>query len=325
MKKINFKQHDITNIELILPNFNLTYEQEFTHLNKKKLLRIKENLGFSKHYVSNNDTYASDLAIEALKNTFKNFDKKKLDALIIISPSPDFLAPSMSFIIHNKLNLPKNIIMIDKIGFCTSIIQGIFEAFSLINGNENIYNVIVVYASVINKKIKEESFFMHSSDSASAILIKKSHDNIVNKYTEQSFSEYTLKETHPLTGYKEGIDEFKMDNNIFFSFIYDNFPTFFNNFIKGEAEPDFYLIHSPNKFTYSQITSKIQLDKNKLPNKFGYELFAFTNANSILFDLFLNKNILGHKVALMSQGASINFNAMLLDTNQNTNINLNFI
>ncbi|HEG0613930.1 TPA: hypothetical protein SB591_000318 [Campylobacter coli] len=323
MKQNIIKQHDIKNIELVLPNFNLDYTQEFPELNSKQIKRIKDNLGFSRHYICNQDTYASDLAAEALKNIFKNFDPKKLDALIVISPSPDFLAPPMSFIIHKKLNLSNDLIMIDRFGFCASVIQGIFEGFSLLN-NKNLNNVIVVYTSAISKKIKDKNFFMYSSDSASAILITKSKMSNKCMYVEQNFSDHTLKETIPMTGYKNGIDELKIDNNIFFSFVQDKLPIFFNDITSNQIKPDFYLLHSPNKFTYSQLISKLNIDKNKIPNAFAFENFGFLNANSIMFDLFLNQHLLGNNLLMMSQGASISLSAIFLKIQKNTKINLNF-
>ncbi|EAI7261265.1 hypothetical protein CK581_04310 [Campylobacter lari] len=324
MKKIKIQQHNIKNIELVLPQFNLNYNQEFPEIHDKKIKRIKEHLGFSKHFICDQETYASDLAIDALKNIFKNFDSKKLDALIVISPSPDFLAPSMSFLIHQKLNLHNDLIMIDKFGFCTSITQGIFEAFTILN-NENINNVAIVYTSVINKKINDINFFMYSSDSACAILIEKA--NVYHKctYAEQNFSDCTLKETLPMTCYKEGINELKINNDIFFNFTQEKLPIFFDLFLDDGNTPDFYLLHSPNKFTYFQLISKLNIEKNKIPSVFAFEKFGFLNANSIMFDLFLNQHLLGKKLLLMTQGASISLNAITLEIHKNTKINLNFL
>lgn len=102
--------------------------------------------------------------------------KDELDVLLVYSFSPDFLAPALSSLIHKNLGLSEKTLCFDNIAFCPGFLQGLMQAFSLLD-NENIKKIAFICASVKSKKIpkKDKITYLSNSDSASVILLEKSN------------------------------------------------------------------------------------------------------------------------------------------------------
>ncbi|EAI9065361.1 hypothetical protein C0883_03950 [Campylobacter lari] len=315
MSVMIFNQHDIKMVSLVLPEKRI-FKDEFNYLNDAKITKIKENLGFDCHCIANDRTYSSDLAIKAIGKILENFDKNYLDMLISITPSPDFLAPQTASIIHKKLQLPDHTILLDKTGFCSSILQGLFFAFTFLD-NPNINNIILTYSQTVSKKIQDDNFYRNISDNACAFLIQKSNNPLKNIYSELNLTSFAEKETIPIEAYKQGADHFYVNNGIFFEESQANYPLFYNKLILKTKEIEYYFLHSPNQFFYKKMVENLSIPYNKLPKKMAYSFFGSLGANTIFFDLHLNKeyvfNGCNKKLFLGSQGGGITLNALTLN------------
>ncbi|MFG5124591.1 hypothetical protein O8I50_05985 [Campylobacter lari] len=292
------------------------FKEEFCNFDNTKIVKIKENLGFDCHYIADNNTYSSDLAIKAISKILEGFDKNLLDMLIYITPSPDFIAPPTTSLIHKELQLCKHTILLDKIGFCSSILQGLFFAFSFLD-NPNINNVILVYSQTVSKKIQDSNFYRNISDNACAFLIQKSKRHIKNIYSELNLTTFAEKETIPIEAYKKGSKYFFVDNGIFFEESQVNYPLFFNELSRKIENIEYYFLHSPNHFFYKKMIENLSIPHNKLPQQLACRLFGSLGANTIFFDLHINKEYIfdGHdkKLFLGSQGGGIMLNALTLN------------
>ncbi|HEC1762119.1 TPA: hypothetical protein R1708_000420 [Campylobacter lari] len=325
MKYFRFNQHKIVNASFVLPNCEF-FKDKFDNITENKLERFYSFMGFDKHYVCGKDCYASDLGAIAASPILQTINKENIDMLIVISPSPDYLAPQTAHIIHDKLKLNSNTIIIDKTGFCTSLIQGLFLSFNFLD-NENINNILLIYSQSLNKKIKDKLFYMNMSDNASAFLIQKDNNPNINLYTETNITSINTKETLPLSGFKNGINEIKVDNGIFFETVISYFPALFQDFLKNNnIDVDYFFLHCPNKFLYQHIIRELDISPLKLPQQVAYEQYANLGSNSIFFSIHANKDLFNSrkKILLGSYGSGFTLNLMTLDLNS-FNSTLNYI
>ncbi|WP_261798043.1 3-oxoacyl-ACP synthase [Campylobacter peloridis] len=231
--------HLIKAISIALPKnpHNIKEELKICNLTENKYELLKQNSGIFKHYVSNDNTFASDLATKALKRLLDEnlINKNEIDMIIFNTFTPDFLAPSCSSLVHKNLNLNENTICIDLIGYCSGFLQGLKQAFIALD-NENINKIILICANVKSKKIdkKDKITFLNTSDSASAILIEKSKNYEKAIFSNKIFSTLCDKETLPTNNINKNYNEhIKIDANLSFSFIMENFPLFFNDIFKN--------------------------------------------------------------------------------------------
>lgn len=290
--KLAINNHSIKAISVVLPKNFRTQQEELSYigLSENKFKILQQNSGILNHFISDENTYASDLASKALEELLnQNLIKKdEIDALIFASFTPDFLAPSCSSLVHKNLKLDNHTLCFDMNAFCWGFLQGILQAFSLLD-YPNIKKVILLCASVKSKKVnpKDKITFLNTSDSASAILIEKTNDQQKAFYSQNIFSEFALEETLPLKAFNENANEFiKTDGNLFFSFVMEKFPIFFeeffNYFKQEKQEIDYFLFQNTNAFFREKLLHTL-----KLKNNFNDSLreYGDTLINKLILDL----------------------------------------
>ncbi|MBK1972446.1 3-oxoacyl-ACP synthase [Campylobacter sp. TTU_617] len=290
--KLAINNHSIKAISVVLPKNPRTYEEElnFVNLSENKFKILQQNSGIFNHFISDENTYASDLASKALEELLnQNLIKKdEIDVLIFASFTPDFLAPACSSLVHKNLKLANHTLCFDISVFCWGFLQGLLRAFLLLD-HLNIKKVVLLCASVKSKKInpKDKITFLNTSDSASAILIEKTNTKQKAFYSQNIFSEFALEETLPLKAFNEnGNDFMKTDGNLFFSFIMEKFPIFFEDFFshfkQKKQEIDYFLFQNANSFVRDKLFYTL-----KLKNNFDDSLKEYGNTliNKLVLDL----------------------------------------
>ncbi len=256
-------------------------------LSENKIKAFRENFGYKKHFVTDENTYASDLASKVLQSLFdeKILQKNELDKLIVVSHTPDFFTPSLSQLIHKNLGLNSKTLCVDFCFFCTGFLQGLYEAF-LSFADENLNNVVLICVSVKSKKLDKKDLVSTTSisDSASATLITRSTKPRLEKFAFKILSEFACEETRPTSAYKKGFSEFiVLNQNLFFKLVCENFPKFYEKFLEKNKEKNLVFLQSANEFFYKKLRDL--LPKNH--NFFNQNNFANTDANHLPLNLSL--------------------------------------
>lgn len=115
----------------VITNAELACEfPEWTEEKIEKKLGIKE-----RHVVGENET-ASDVAVAAAENMFKenNLDRSEIDFLIFCTQSPDYFLPTTACLIQQRLGLNNNIGAVDLNLGCSGWIFGLSIAKGMIAG-----------------------------------------------------------------------------------------------------------------------------------------------------------------------------------------------
>ncbi|TQR33831.1 3-oxoacyl-ACP synthase [Campylobacter sp. MIT 99-7217] len=333
--KIKLKNHSIKALSIALPRQLKSLEEELKecNLSLKKYELLSLQSGIRTHFNAPKQVFASDLAIKALEGLFELEPlAKRLDMLVLSSFTPDFYCPSLSSLVAKGLNLNENVLCFDEISFCAGFLQGLFKAFLALE-NEDIQSVVLICVNTKSKKLspKDRALFLSNTDSASALLIEKSKIKETAFYTQQTHSQYALKETLPCNAFNESFDDFiKVDGDFIFSFVMDKFPHFFEDFLKeAKLKRGELFLQAPNAFF-----------KKRLLEKMGFEYkddelfrnFGDANINKIPLELALRAENakLGGGIELFSKkdglentnfsllasfGTGIVFNALALKIN----------
>ncbi|TKX32839.1 3-oxoacyl-ACP synthase [Campylobacter aviculae] len=239
-------------------------------LTQTKFNLFQKTCNFSSHYIANENTFASDLAIEALDTLLKNdvLSKEELDVIFLATHTPDFFAPQTSSIIHKKLNLNKKTICIDTTAFCSGFLQTLMQAFLMLD-NPNIHKIVILTSLVKSKKIdikNDKISYLTHSDCACAILIEKSQDTSQKTFFSQNiYSQYALEETLPLNAYNTNFNEYLYINNgLFFDFASKNYPEFFDDFFEyfdiDKTQIANFFFHTPNEFFLQKMLENLCLN-----------------------------------------------------------------
>ena len=97
-------------------------------------LKLKEVMGYDKHRLVEAGVCVSDLAVHGLEHLFARglLDPQEIDALILVTQTPDHLMPPTSSIIQGRLALKQDMFCLDINQGCAGFVVGLIQAFLLL-------------------------------------------------------------------------------------------------------------------------------------------------------------------------------------------------
>lgn len=108
---------------------------------------IERKLGIKERRIAGEGESTADMAyyaaIEAMKSS--KVDKEELDLIIVVTSSPDQISPSTACVVHNKLNIKKDVPAFDINAVCAGFVYAMSFASTLINNGT--YKKILIIAS----------------------------------------------------------------------------------------------------------------------------------------------------------------------------------
>lgn len=137
---------------------------------------IYNKLGIKERRVAKNEN-VSDMgykaAIDALNDA--KLDKEELGAIIVATSSPDKISPSTACIIHEKLQIQKNIPAFDINAVCSGFVYALSIASSMIN--DGVYdNIMIIATEAYSKNTNwSDQHCVFFGDGAGAVIIGKSN------------------------------------------------------------------------------------------------------------------------------------------------------
>lgn len=142
---------------------------------------IQTKLGIKERRVASYEETPSTIgykaAVQALERA--NISKEDLDMIIVATSSPEQISPSTACIIHNKLNIQKNVPAFDINAVCSGFVYAISVAAPLISSGA-CKNILIIatetYSKVTNWSDQHCVFF---GDGAGAVVLGPSEDGYI--------------------------------------------------------------------------------------------------------------------------------------------------
>lgn len=291
--KLNFKNKKITGILSVLPTREVVFEDEIENYNfsRGQSMKLKLIMGYNKRRIVDPDTCVSDLCIYGLEYLFKTeqLRKEDIDALILVTQSPDYFMPPTSHIIHGKLGLKRDMICLDINQGCSGYIVGLSQAFMLLE-NEAINKVVLLTADTLSKKVSKHDRNNNPQigDGASITVIESKPDaktifgdlrvdgtgSEVLKIPAGGFKVPASAETAVLSedsaGNLRALDHLVMKGDEVFNFVQREIPPMIEELLEAsnlkKEAIESYVFHQPNKFMLKKLADKIGVPYEKMPN-----------------------------------------------------------
>jgi 3-oxoacyl-[acyl-carrier-protein] synthase-3 len=155
--------------------------KELTNSDLEKTLEtsdewIIQRTGIRKRHISGPDEFASDLAVKAVDDLKKRYNKsvEDVDFIIVASSTPDFFFPSIASLVQNAHGI-KNAGAIDISAACSGWSYGLILANSLISSG-TFKKILVIGAEVLSKSIdySDRNVCILFGDGAAVTLIEAS-------------------------------------------------------------------------------------------------------------------------------------------------------
>ena len=343
---LNFKNKKISAIVSILPENESYFDDEIENYNfpVKNSLKLKKLMGFKKHRIVKNEVCATDLAIKGFRQLFEDkiIKKEDIDAIIYVTQSPNHFGPQSSVIMLKELDFPEDMITYDLSQGCAGFVQGLFQAFWLLNSHE-IKKVAIITTDVLSRKLnkRDRSSYPLVGDGAAITIVENnndsSSDNHIYAYNKTIASgamvinipaggfrmpstEKTAIEKICEDGNIRSLDNSVMDGASVFSFMQERVPQMvyelldYANLTKKDI--DSYMFHQPNKFMLETLADTLKISYQKMPNNV-VENFGNSSSATIPINICYNlKNIITkkpQKVFFAGFGIGLTLSGIIMD------------
>lgn len=312
---LKFKNKKISGILTILPKRVVTFEEEMVNYNfpEKKSLRLKKVMGYNTHRVAAEGQCSSDFCIHGLQYLFDNglLDKESIDALILVTQSPDYYMPPTSNLIQGHFDMKHDMICLDINQGCAGFEIGLIQAFMLLE-QETINRVVLLNADILSPKVSLHDrnsrplmgdaaavTIVDSCDDGNDILVTVNMDGTGAKALSipaggfrMPMSEETAIEHEDEAGNSRSLNHLVMQGDDVFNFMQREVPPMIKHLMeRGGVTPeeiDWFMFHQPNKFMLNKLADAIGVPHDKMPSNI---VENFGNASGVTVPTCISYNL----------------------------------
>jgi len=327
----------IRHIKYYLPEGAITnkdLEKEFSVWSTEK---IESKTGVrERHIVKKNET-ALDLALKASEKALENYDKDKIDFIILCTQSPEYYLPSGACILQNKLGLKTSIGAFDYNLGCSGFIYGLALVKSLILNNIAT-NVLLVTSETYSKYIhpKDRSNRTIFGDGAAATIIEKSVTEGIGKFVLGTDGSGYKNLIVPNGGLRnrydvdakeidEGSGSIRTSNDLYmngpeiFNFTIKVVPKLFSEILEKNKtrleDLDYVIFHQANKYMIEYLRKKIKIPEEKFYINLLHTGNTVSSTIPIAIKDCLDNNIIkrGDKVLITGFGVGYSWGGTIIE------------
>jgi 3-oxoacyl-[acyl-carrier-protein] synthase-3 len=338
-----FRRKRITGILTVVPAREQSFVEDMKNFNfpEARSLKLKEVMGYDKHRIVEPGVCVSDLAVFALNHLFTSdlLRPDEIDALVLVTQSPDYFMPPTSNVIQGRLNLKPDLLCLDINQGCAGFVIGLMQAFFLLE-QECIRKVVVINADVLSRKTspKDRNSYPLIGDAAAVTVVESgAADSVIHANLKMDGSRNNVLmipaggfrlPSSPATAVLEDVgdnnlrakDHLHMEGSTVFNFVQVEVPRMIEDLLKyaGAAmdEVDYFFCHQPNRFMLQKLADKMQVPYPKMPSNV---VERFGNSSGVTIPITITSNLtdrLMHeqfRVCLAGFGVGLTWSSMLLE------------
>lgn len=272
-------------ISCYTPPFVLTNDKLQEELSNCEVAKTAKGVGVESRHIASEDMTAGDMAVEAAKKLFAeyNISKEDVDFVILATQSPDHFLPPTACIIQSKLGIPTTAGAFDFDLGCSGYVYGLAIAGSFVDSGLA-KNVLLLTGDTITRFIHpEDNNRVLFGEAASATIVSNDGFAEIGKFekgTDGSGADclivkngaarhlgHTGAEAVDEEGNMRRDDYFYMNGATVFNFTIDRVPLLVKNTLEVNeltAENiNYYVFHQANKFMLNTIRKVCLLPKDK--------------------------------------------------------------
>ncbi|MCX5541456.1 ketoacyl-ACP synthase III [Paraburkholderia sp. CNPSo 3076] len=260
---------------------------DFPEARSRKLMEV---MGYDRHRLVSPGTCVSDLAVFGFEHLFDKhgLERDSLDALILVTQTPDYLMPPTSSIIQGRLGLKQDMFCVDINQGCAGFVIGLMQAFMLLD-QKHIQRVALVNADVISRKTspRDRNSYPLVGDAASITVVEKAsaagttHANVKFDGTRHGAlmipaggmrmpsSAATAELSDAGDHNFRALDHLTMEGSDVFTFVQTEVPPMIASLCDdagvSKEQIEWFLFHQPNRFMLQKLADKIGIPHAKVP------------------------------------------------------------
>ena len=340
---LKFKNKRIAGILTVLPKRVVSFEEEMRDYNfpEKKSLRLKKVMGYNTHRIASEGQCSSDFCIHGLQYLFDNnlLEKDSIDALILVTQSPDYYMPPTSNLIQGHFQMKNDMICLDINQGCAGFEIGLIQSFMLLE-QESINKVVLLNADVLSSKVSKHDRNSRPlmGDAASVTIIESCEggDDILcsvnmdgtgalainipaGGFRKPASSETAIMHEDE-TGNSRSLDNLVMQGDDVFNFVQREVPPMIHHLLERAAleteDIDWFMFHQPNKFMLNKLADAIGIPYEKMPSNI---VENFGNASGVTVPTCISYNLgeklekVNYRLCMAGFGVGLTWSSILMN------------
>jgi len=338
----SFSHRRISGVLAVVPANERSFVDEMSNFNfpPARSLKLKQVMGYDKHRIVEGPVCASDLGCFALEYAFGHgfVGRNQIDALLVVTQSPDYFMPPTSSVIQGRLGLKQDLFCMDINQGCAGFLIGLLEAFLLL-GQDSVSKVALLNVDVLSRKVspRDRNSYPLIGDAASLTLVERSEDPTpihANLKMDGAAREalmipaggFRLPST-PETAVLEddgennlrAKDHLRMDGSAIFNFVQVEVPPLVEDLLRtagaSAGDVDYFLFHQPNRFMLQKLAERMQVPYEKMPSNV---VEHYGNSSGVTIPLVIAHNLRERllrdsvRACLAGFGVGLTWSSMLL-------------
>lgn len=253
-------------------------QKDTAQFDSNEVRKIVDLAGIKRRRISEDGVCASDLSLAAAKRLFEklDWDPNSIDALVMVTQTPDFTLPGSSAVLHQELELAAGCASFDINLGCSGYPYGLWVASMMVHSG-SARRVLLVCSDTGHRlaHIDDRSTFLLFGDAGSVTALEAEQDS-----EEWGFSLHTdgkgLEDLIVRGGaYRHPDPENELDNYIHmsgtnvFNFTIQRVPPLIEDTLaltgKAVDDIDAFILHQSNQFMMKHLAKKCGIPASKLP------------------------------------------------------------
>lgn len=269
---------------------NEDYSEVFGEQSVRKFINMT---GVKTRRVAIDEQCTSDLCYVAAKSLMQklNWEPSSIDALILITQTPDYAVPATACVLQYRLGLSEECIAFDINLGCSAYVYGLWQAATMVS-TQNINRVLLLVGDTSNFGINQgdSATSMIFGDGGTATALEKAEGKDFKYFLNTKGSGYKaimVPSGHARSRSKTNVDaseyELSMNGSEIFSFSITDVPKAINRFMSEYSidrnDVDMFVFHQANLFILKNLARKISIPMEKVP--VSIDRFGNTSGESI--------------------------------------------
>lgn len=327
--KTMFENKRIAGILGILPETAYYYVDEVIDGDSVRHQRIRKNMGYDRRYRAKPTTTTAMLCNAGMKYLLDQqiVRKEEIGAVLVISFTPDYYVPQISNLIQMENNLPIDILTVDFWAGCAGFIEGLQQAFMLLDSMGE-KKILLFTGDVFCRKknvIEKYNVPVYGGDGASVTILE--NGSLAEKIP---FSMKICGEQRDLIAFKQGAFDDLFHQKIMgnshqtteaFRFFQKVVPSMLQELLEyanvNMEDIDMFDFIQANKLSARKFADALNIPYEKVPMdlvaKYGDSSSTLNPIGIIDYygDKLLKKN--NHKVLICGYGAGLRWGATIIN------------
>lgn len=291
--RLSFADKAITGIMAVIPDREIMFEDEMENyeFSPETSMKLKTTMGYKVHRVFEPPVCVSDIAVFAIEKLISEYyiSKEDIDAIIVVTETPDYIIPPTANVIQGRLNLKEDMICLDINQGCAGFEIGLIQAFMLLEQN-SIKKVVLINGEMLSRKVskRDRNSYPLVGDAVTVTIVENKIGNgpifanvrmdgkscfaiqIPAGGLKNPSTEYTREDKKDEFGNWRNQDNVIMKGDEVFMFVQKKVPSLIHDILEFSEssvnEIPFFMFHQPNKFMVNKLADKLKIARDKMPS-----------------------------------------------------------